>query len=150
MLQQPIYSLFLRLIPEAILIMYAICLLTNSKADMKKLIISGIIGGTVVYLVRLLPIHFGVHTILSILFDILLAVKLNNIEMHKAISGSLISIIIIFISDIILVAVYLNIFQLSSELVLGQSLVSVIASIPSLIIFYFIVRAIVNFREKRA
>lgn len=149
MLQQPIYSLFIRLIPETFLILYSICLLTNSKVDLKKLSIVSIIGGTVVYITRLMPIHFGVHTILSVMFDIFLAVKLIKIEIYKAIAGSLIAVVICFASDIILIFVYTKLFQFGSDIVLGQSALSFIASFPSLIIFYLIIRIIVHFKEKR-
>lgn len=150
MLHQPIYSLFIRMIPEAFLIMYSICLLTGSKADLKKLSIASIMGGVGVYIVRLLPIHFGVHTILSVMIDILLAVKILNINIHKAIVGTLKSIIVIFISDIVLFSIYTNIFQFSSEVINGQTMLSVILGMPSLIIFYLVIRIVVYMKEKRS
>ena len=147
MLQQPLYSLFIRLIPEAFLIMYAICKLTNSVADFKKILLSSLIAGIGVYVTRLFPIHFGVHTILAVLFDILLAVKLNNINIHKAIKGSLVSVILLFSTDLIFVAIYTGLHLTSA--ITGQSLLSVIAGIPSLIMFYIIVRMITYFKFKR-
>ncbi len=149
MLQQPIYSLFIRIVPEAFLIMYSICLLTNSKIDFKKIFISAIIGGTGVYIARLMPIHFGVHTILASMLNILLAVKINNIKMHRAIAGTMISVILIFISDILIVTIYANVFELSPDIIMGQSVIAVIASFPSLIIFYLIVRLIAYFKKIR-
>ena len=148
MLQQPLYSLFIRMIPETFLIMYAICKLTNSKVDFKKILLSSLIGGTGVYMTRLLPIHFGVHTILAVLFDILLVVRLNSINIHKAIKGSLISVILLFSTDLIFVAVYTGLNLTSA--ITGQSLLSVIAGIPSLIMFYIIIRMITYFKYKRA
>lgn len=150
MLQQPIYSLFIRLIPEAFLIMYSICLLTNSKVDFKKILAASVIGGTGVYIARLMPIHFGIHTILAVLLDILLMVKLLNIEIHKAIAGALILIITIFASDIIIFAIYTNIFRFSPEVINGQTMLSVIYGLPSLLVFYFIIRIIVLIKEKRS
>lgn len=140
MLQQPLYSLFIRIIPETFIVIYAICLLSDSKVDLKRIFISGILGGIGIYAVRFLPIHFGVHTIIAILFDIALAVYLNNIEIHKAISASLTSVLLLFSSDIILVVVY-NALNFTSALS-GQTMVSVLAGFPSLVMFYFIVRII--------
>ena len=150
MLQLPILSLFIRLIPETFLVMYAICLLTNSKVDLKKIFISGVIGGIVIYILRLLPIHFGVHTILAVMFYILLSIKLNKIEMYKAIAGSLVSEITLFISDFILVFVYTGILKFPSEVLFGKTWIGTVAGIPSLILFYFIVRLIAYFKGKRA
>lgn len=147
MLQQPLYSLFIRLIPETFIVMYAICLLTKSDANFKNIFISAIIGGICVYLTRMLPIHFGVHTILSIMLIIVLAIKLNNIEIQKAITASLTSVILLFISDMMLVVFY-NFINFTSALS-GQTLVSVVAGVPSLVLFYFIVKAIICVKDMR-
>lgn len=149
MLVQPILSLFTRMIPEAFLVMYAIYRLTNQKIDMKKIIISSIIGGLGVYISRLLPVHFGVHTILAIMLYILLAVKLNKIEIYKAIAISLILQITLFLSDFISLIIYTNIFHFSSELLLNHKLISAIAGIPPLLLFYSIVMLISTIKVKK-
>lgn len=150
MLQQPIYSLFIRLIPETFLIIYSICLLTNTKIDYKKIFLSAIMGGTGVYIARLLPIHFGVHTILGIILYIVLTVNIFKIDTHKAIAGTLISTVLCFISDVILVVFYTSVLNFSSEMVSSKTLLAVIASIPSLIIFYLILPVVVRVKEMRA
>lgn len=147
MLQQPLYSLFIRLIPENLIVIYAICLLTESDVNLKNLFISGIIGGICVYLTRMLPIHFGVHTILSVMLMIVLAIRLNGIEIHKAITASLTSVILLFISDLMFVVFY-NAINFTSALS-GQTLVSVLAGVPSLVLFYFIVRFIIFIKGMR-
>lgn len=149
MLQQPIYSLFIRLIPESFLVFYSIYLLTNSKTDFKKIFISSIIGGIGIYIVRLLPIHFGVHTILAIILYIVLAVNINKIDIHKAIAGTLISTVLCFIADVLLVVFYTGVLKFPSEMVSNQSLLAVIASVPSLIIFYLILKIFVYIKGLR-
>nr|WP_300094959.1 hypothetical protein [Sedimentibacter sp.] len=114
---------------------------------MKNLFISGIIGGICVYLTRMLPIHFGVHTILSVMLMIVLAIRLNGIEIHKAITASLTSVILLFISDLMFVVFY-NALNFTSALS-GQTLVSVLAGVPSLVLFYFIVRFIIFIKGMR-
>lgn len=149
MSEHDILSLITRMIPEAFLLVYSICRLTGTKIYFKKIFISSILGGLGVYIIRLLPVHFGVHTIISVMLYIILVVKINNIEMFKAMATTLLAIIMIFISDLVLVFVYTNIFQLSSELLFGKSWISALSGIPSLILFYFIVQFITYFREKR-
>lgn len=149
MLEQPIYSLFIRMIPESFLVIYSICLLTNSKPDLKKIFISCIIGGTSVYITRLLPIHFGIHTILGILINVLLAIKIINIDTHKAIVGAMIAIILIYISDLMIFVLYVNILKIPPEVISAPSLLSVASSLPSLLIFFMLVKLIVSIRKKR-
>lgn len=147
MLQQPLYSLFIRMIPEAFFILLSICLLTNSKINYKNIAIASIIGGTGVYITRLMPIHFGVHTILGCMIYILLSYKFNNTKLDKAIVGTLISIISLFISDILLVPIY-NLFNVPIDLLMGKSIVSVLATLPSLILFYIMIRIIIFLKRK--
>lgn len=149
MLEQDILSLFTRMIPEAFLIIYSIYLLSKSKVDMKRILISSIIGGIGIFVIRLLPIHFGVHTILSIMLYILLAVKLNKIDIYKSITITLVSIIILFILDFLFAITYSNILKISSETLFGGGLISNITGIPSLILFYIVIRLITYFREEK-
>jgi hypothetical protein len=149
MLVQPILSLFTRMIPEAFLVIFAIYRLTNQKFDMKKIILSSIIGGFGVFITRLLPVHFGVHTILAIMLYILLAVKLNKIEIYKAIATGLILQIILFISDFILVFIYTKILFLPTEKLFGQSFISALVAIPPLFVFYLIIYIIAWIKDKR-
>ena len=149
MLEQDILSLITRMIPEAFIIIYSIYILTKSKVNIKRILISSIIGGIGIYIIRLLPIHFGVHTILSIMMYIILAVKLNKIDMYKAITITLVSIIILFILDFLIALIYSKIFQLSSELLFGGGLLSNIVSIPPLILFFIVIQFIVHIKEKK-
>lgn len=149
MLKQDILSIITRMIPEAFLIIYSIYLLTRSKVDMKKIFISGIIGGIGIYLIRFLPIHFGVHTILSIMLYILIAVKLNKMDVYKSIAITLISIIILFSSDFLFVVIFTNIIGISSDMLLNEGWVANITGIPSLILFYIIIRIIAYYKEKK-
>lgn len=146
MLQQPLYSLFIRLIPEAFFILLSVCLLTNSKINYKNIAIASIIGGTCVYIFRMMPVHFGIHTIIGVMVYILLSYKYSNIQIHKAVVGALITVILLFISDTMLFFLYKGVLNLPLDILVGNSLLAVIATLPSLIIFYIIVILIVNIK----
>jgi hypothetical protein len=136
------------MIPEAFLVMYAIYLLTSSKVELKKIFLSSIIGGVGVYVTRLLPVHFGVHTILAIMLYIVLAGNLNKIETFKAITLVLTLQITLFICDIIFVIIYTHVFGFTAETVLGHNWLSAIAGTPPLLLFYLLVLLIVLIKEK--
>lgn len=149
MLQQHILSLITRLIPEAFLVLYSIYLLTNTKVNYKKLFISSALAGVIVFIIRLLPIHFGVHTILGIMLYIVLAIKFHKIELYKAIATTMILEILLFGCDFLLVIVYTKIFSFSSDALYGQTWVSAIAGFPSLILFFLTALLITYVKRKR-
>jgi hypothetical protein len=72
---------------------------------------------------------------------------LNDIEIHKAITASLTSVVLLFISDMMLVLLY-NAINFT-EALSGQTLISVFAGVPSLGLFFIIVNIINYFRGIR-
>lgn len=149
MSQHDFLSFIVRMIPEAFLMIYAVCKLTNTNINLKRIFVSCILGGVGVYIARLLPVHFGVHTIISVMIYIVLAIRINKIDMFKAIATTLAVIIVLFISDFTFVVIYTNVLHLSSELLFGQSWIAVVSGIPSLILFYLIVNFIVLIKKNR-
>lgn len=138
MLGQPISALVLRMIPEGILLFCAIYVIINKKLDNKKVIFSGVLLGIINYLVRMLPINFGVHTILGLLACIGILSKYHKVELFKSIKVSLISMIILFVSDAITVFSYINILKISGETLFDKTIIGTLLSMPTLFIFILI------------
>ena len=142
MLEQPISALFLRMIPESIVVIYACYIIINKKLDNKKILFSGVLSGIIMYLVRMLPINFGVHTILGLLAYIGILSKWHKLELFKSIKVSLIVMIILFISDAVTVFVYINILNISGEILFNKNIIGTLLSMPTLIIFVLIIMVI--------
>ncbi|SHK26047.1 hypothetical protein [Tepidibacter formicigenes] len=138
MLKLSLLSLFLRTIPEGIMSIFANYVLANKKVDRKKMLVSGILLGISTYLIRFLPIHFGVHTILSIMIYIFLCIKINNIDYFKAISSSIISMIILFVLDWVAVFIYMKVFSINPKILFSKSIISILFGLPSIVIFSII------------
>jgi hypothetical protein len=80
----------------------------------------------------LLPINFGVHTVILVLTAILIAINMCKIDIGKAVVVSLIFAIILFISEWLTIFLYEAIFHYSPDNLLGGSLLGVILTLPSL------------------
>jgi len=148
MLEQPISALFLRIIPEAMLLFYAVSVIGSVKINFKNTIYSGIALGIINYLVRMLPIDFGVHTMVALLAYIGISSKVHKIDTFKSIKICLISMALLFISDALLVTIYVNILNISQEALFAKSIEGTLLSLPSLIIFILIV-SIINLYKNR-
>lgn len=149
MLQLPIIALFLRTIPEGILLIFANYVITNTKIDKKKMVISGILLGISTYLVRLLPIHFGVHTIILLMVYILLSVKMNHIDFYKAVGSSIICVIVMFCFEWITVTIAINILGIIDAGLLGDPLMNILCGLPSLVVSYLAVLTIFYIKNNR-
>lgn len=150
MLQQPSYSILVRLILEAFIMLNSICVLTNTKFQVGRALKWSIVICITVFIARLLPVHFGVHTIISIIIYIILSVKLFSIDIYRSIATVLIIHIVLFVSDLLLVMIYTKLLQLPAELVMSKTWVANVAGIPSLFIFYLIIKIIHYFKKKKA
>ncbi|CUU48574.1 hypothetical protein [Clostridium beijerinckii] len=89
---------FIRLIPEEFIFIWGICTISNIVISKKTHIIYCILIAIEVYVVRLLPIHFGVHIIINNIFTICLLI-ITGISIDIAIRNSLLMMLLIVISE---------------------------------------------------
>lgn len=89
------------------------------------------------YCVRMLPIHFGVHIAINIIFSIVLSINIGEISIKDAISYNMIMIIILSTSEFIGIFVLYNVFKINMSLIKPRSLIKIIYSIPSFTLFVF-------------
>ena len=87
----------LRGLPEGFLVVFAIYIFSKTEIDKKKYLITSIIFSLIIYIVRLLPISYGVHMILSLLILLLIIVSYNKIDVIKGVK----SIILIYLLQLI-------------------------------------------------
>lgn len=133
MLSLPIIELFLRLIPEGFLFMFAAYAFSKTTIDRNKYILSSILLGTIGYLIRFFPIDYGVHSILSLILYIVLATNINKINIVKSIQAGLITVILEFIFEGINVVVIQNIFKKDINVIFNDSILKSLYGVPSLI-----------------
>ncbi|MCY6484775.1 hypothetical protein OW763_10530 [Clostridium aestuarii] len=135
MLKLSLLEFFLRGIPEQFIFICANYVFSNKTIDKKALCISTILLTISSYLIRFLPIHYGVHTILFIITYVLLCVFISKIDIIKAISSALISVIILLICEGINVFVLEKLFKIQIDMVFKEPLSKILYSTPSLLLF---------------
>jgi hypothetical protein len=123
------------MIPEAILFVLAVFVFTKTKFDKNRYMISWILYSISGYLVRFLPIDFGIHTVLNLIVLIILAVKLNKIGIIKAIQAAIAIILTMFISEGINVAIIQFILKKDINTIFTDSMQKLFYGVPSLLIF---------------
>lgn len=101
MLRLTLLQFFLRGIPEIILTVWAIYVFSFKEILIKPFVISSFLFTITVYIVRLLPIHYGVHTIIIVSFYILINFFISKISINKSISAAFLSIILLSTSELI-------------------------------------------------
>ena len=139
MLRITLLEFLLRGLPEAFLMVFAVYSFSKITVMIKKYIITSMLFVIAVCLIRLLPIQYGVHTILNIIVLIVLTVNINKINIIKSIQASIMVAILEFICEGINMFIIQYIFRLNVKYVLSKPLVKTLYGLPSLLIFAAIV-----------
>ncbi len=139
MLKLSALEFFLRAIPESFLIIFAVYAFSKTTMEVKRYSLSSIIFSVMIYIIRSLPIHYGVHTVLGIIVSILITVNINKIDVIKAIQAVIITITLQFICEGINVFIIQNVFHADINYVFNNSTLKILYGIPSMIILACIV-----------
>ncbi|EES50415.1 hypothetical protein NE172_07240 [Clostridium botulinum] len=138
------FEFLFRTIPESFVLMFAIFTLSNTKLNVKKYIISSLLFGLCEYGIRMLPINYGVHTILDIFVMIIIMFSINKSDVVLSIKASLITTIVLFILEglnVLLLSIIFNnrleSIMLNIKLKTMFGLVSLICFAMVTVFYYF-------------
>ncbi|MEG0128802.1 hypothetical protein [Clostridium sp.] len=129
----PIEIIF-RVVPEMFLIFWAIYVFSGISLDKKKYLKAVIIGTAGVSFIRMLPVHYGVHTIICVCLVFILSYTICKIDIMSAGKSSIMEIIMQFIAEGINIAIIEHIFKLDVNVIFNNSYLRVLYGIPSLLI----------------
>lgn len=139
MLKPTLLEFFVRGIPEAFLFVFAVYGLSKRFINTNRYIISSIIFVMMVYMIRFLPIHYGVHTILNLFVLIILNVNINKINLIESIRWGIVTIILQFVCEGINALIIKYIFKSDINYVFNNPVLKVLYGMPSILIFAIIV-----------
>ncbi|AJD27464.1 TPA: hypothetical protein ACXDAY_003297 [Clostridium botulinum] len=149
MLKIGVIELLMRLTPESFLLIFIVQAFSNSKISKNKYILSSILLATTIYSIRLLPIHYGVHTILNIIAIVLICIFINEVTPIKAISYSLILSIFLALSEALNLYFIYKIFGENVVDIFENPLKKSISGIPSMIMLIITVLFIFKIKNRR-
>lgn len=133
-----VFEFVARLIPEAFVIILAMIALSNVKLNGKRYIISSLLLAVCEYCIRMLPINYGVPTILDIFIMIIIMRSINKADVILSIRSSLIITIALFICEGINVLLLSLIFKDTLKGMMENTILKTIYGFPSLILFTII------------
>jgi hypothetical protein len=133
---------FLRLIPESFILILAAYAFSSKKIEKKLFCISSILLAVATYLIRLLPIHFGVHTIILLVIYVLITVNINKIAIIKVISAGLVSSVVLFFSEWLNVFVLTELLNVNVDIIFKSPVKKSIYLLPSIMLFALIVASV--------
>lgn len=145
----PFIEVFLLGLPESYLFLLMCSAFSRKKINYKTYVLFSIIFSLIIYLARLLPVQFGINTILTIGFMILYNVKIIKINVLKSIQATILSFMLRFISEFLNIALIKFVIHEDLNKIFGNSLLKAVYTLPSLFIFALFIFILDKVLERR-
>lgn len=143
----PFIALLLQGIPEQIAVVTLASVIARIPLNWKKMIPMGIFLALLVYIARLLPAPFGLHTLILIivLFGYLLY---HNRDLSLSLIASLVSFFALTIFEVSFLSVFMRCFHITKETIFGDPAVRILVGMPQVILIFFTALVISKVRKR--
>ncbi len=138
---------FLRLIPEMMIFMWGIYVISREKFKFRNYMLSSLILALASFWVRELPINYGVHTIINNVLTICILIVIE-IPIIKGIYSTLAMTLLLAISEILNMFI-IKLFNINLEKLLSNTITKCILGIPSLVILSIIILLLMLYFNKK-
>ncbi|MBU3110345.1 hypothetical protein [Clostridium lacusfryxellense] len=139
MIKLSFLELIIRGTPEEAIYMWACYILTKTKFELKRYLLSTTLLVLVTYLIRSLPISMGINVVLFLGVLILTNINVNKISIIKSISVSVSVIILESICEFINMLIIRYLFKADLTKVWSNPFLKTIYGIPSLVLFVILI-----------
>lgn len=133
MLKLTAFEFIVRVIPEAFALVLASYALSNHRINIKRYIFSSILFALSIYFIRMLPINYGVHSILNIIIQTVILISINKIDIIPSIKSSIITFISLFIIELLNMLLLSLVFKERLEGIMSNTILKTICGLPSLL-----------------
>ena len=138
MLQLTWFEFFVRLIPESFFIVLAVHAFSRQKIKKTRYILSSFLFAILTFCIRMLPIRYGIHTFILLVIFITITHYINEIGVMVSIRANIITVILLFVYDMISFFISHNLLHIETNIILGNVYVKTLSGIPSLILLIII------------
>jgi len=124
----------IRGIPEGLIFFMAAYASAKNIIQVKRYLLSSLLGAVIIYLIRLLPINNGAGFIINLIIFMALAVIINKFDIIQSIKAGIIIMLIEFISEGVNVFVIQFILKKDLNYILSDPIRKIMYFTPSLLI----------------
>lgn len=141
MLKLSWFEFIVRSIPEEFLFVLAVHAFSKTRINLKKYLLSGILFSFIVYLIRMLPIQLGIHTILNLVIIVSITSFINKIDVINSIRAGFIIFILGFIFEGINLLFIQFLLKKDLNYIMSNPILKTLYGLPSLFLFAIFVIA---------
>jgi hypothetical protein len=137
------WYLLVRALPELYALIGLVVVFSKAKTTTGRILALGLTGGLLAFLIRLIPVKFGIPTFLIIIMMTFLSRFVLNISYKAALSGVLFSFIILVALEWLTVKTLFPLFHISLEQAMAASdRLKFLLGLPNLVLLYVVLIAL--------
>ncbi|MEL7565028.1 MAG: hypothetical protein AAGU27_09120 [Dehalobacterium sp.] len=125
-------------IPENIALVVLAFAIAKAKFDWKRIILMGTLLACIAFVTRLIPITFGVHTLVCLGLLIFLLNYFQKVDLIRSILSVLISAFILILGEYCSRMATLAIFNLTMEEVTNSEFLITVTGIPEVVLLFIL------------
>ena len=149
-MKMPFIAFILQGIPEDIALLTLSLTIVGIELRWGKIVVAGTLLAFIIYLLRFLPISFGVHTIVALLLLIVFTTKIGEIKnLQISIMASLLSILALVTIEIICLTLLTSILGISEQEFISNTAFRILLSLPQVFILFLLAFIIKKVRRSR-
>lgn len=99
MLQMSILDFLVTAVPEGLIYVLALYVLSKQPMDKKKYWLASVVHMVMIFVIRLLPISYGIHTIMIMVSLIVIGITINKLDAISVIRATISTVILQFVSE---------------------------------------------------
>lgn len=145
----PLLAAIFQGIPESIAIATFAFAVAKIHFSLKKLILIGLIIAFTSYFVRLLPLTFGIPTIINMIMLFILLVFVGKGSITVSLIATLLSSLSIIIVENICLPLLMTISGITSELFFANTLIRILITLPQVVVMFVLAFLIRKFRTRK-
>lgn len=132
----PLIALLLQGIPEQTAVVTLAFVIARIPLRWKIIFPIGIGLSTCAYLLRLLPITFGIHTILLIILLFIALTRQSNADFSQSLIASLLSFLVLIIFEFISISSLMFVLGITPETIFSDTVLRILSGEPQVLLTF--------------
>ena len=148
MIELPLLLVIFHGIPESAALVFVTLAIVKANFNWKHILLFGTLLAAAAFFVRLLPVAFGVHTVLLMLMLSLIVINFTRYDIYKVVTSVLIVTLLIIVFEFISFSFIMFLFDIRLEEIAGNTLLRIVMGAPSTLLLFLTGFTIQYFRGK--
>lgn len=143
------YAVLIRAIPEAIGTTLLTLTIIEEKKSVKDVLLVSILCGISAFIMRLLPIKFGIHILITLAMQVFIMNIVFKVKIQMLFKCVLICMIILMASEMLTIVFIQTVLKIDPKEVFANLTGILLAGLPSVLVLYLTTFIIYNFKNNR-